>query len=224
VNTLINADPYRGVPKEIRAILQRQYQEALEALCETMRDPDRERKAVREQLSDLRTAGIPDPSHIPMLIELEGITRETGGDAYMEVDKTVFDELERIDRPEEIPVGFLLDAFQYRRHYDNFAQRRRARAVKLTATIAAQTGSAEALEALIEMMSDPRADVREKAIITMYHTYEWQGCEMPQVLIDQLWDAAQNDTRAVRQPALGVLQRAGEVSHDEARAYLEKVD
>jgi hypothetical protein len=186
VNTLINADPYRGVPKEIRAILQRQYQEALEALCETMRDPDRERKAVREQLSDLQTSGIPASKHIPMLIELERITRETGGDAYMEVDKTVFDELERIDRPEEIPVGFLLDAFQYRRHYDNFARRRRARAVKLTATIAAQTGSAEALDALIEMLSDPRDDVSGEAMVTMYSTYEWQGVEMPQVLIDQL--------------------------------------
>ena len=221
---MIDTDPYRGVPKEIRAVFQRQYQEALETLCETMKNPDRERKATLEQLSDLQSSGIPDPSHIPTLIELERITRETGGDAYMEVDKTVFDELERIDRPEEIPVGFLLDAFQYRRRYDNFARRRRAWAVKLTATIAAQTGSAEALEALIEMMSDPRPDVREKTIITMYNTYEWQGCEMPQVLIDQLWDAAQNDARAVRQTALGVLQRAGEVSYDDVRAYLEEVD
>lgn len=222
--TLTDTDPYRGVPKEIRAVLQRQYQEALETLCETMKDPDRERKVIWEQLIDLQTSGIPDPSHIPTLIELERITRETGGDAYMKVDRTVFNELERIGRPEEIPVGFLLDAFQYRRRYDNFARRRRAWAVKLTATIAAQTGSAEALDALIEMMSDPRADVREKAIITMYSTYEWQGCEMPKILIDQLSDAAQNDARQVCQTALGVLQRAGAVSYDEAVAYLEEAD
>lgn len=44
---------------------------------------------------------------------------------------------------------------------------------------------------------------------------------MPQVLVDQLWDAAQNDTRQVRQTALAVLQRVGAITYDEAMAYLD---
>lgn len=218
---MTDTDPHQGLSDEIRAVLQQQCQEALQTLCETMKEPDREREVVWEQLSDLRTSGSPGREHVTTLIELERITRESGGTAYMEVDKTVFDELERMDRPGAIPVGFLLGAFQYRRRYDNFARRRRARAVKLTATIVAQTGSAEALDALIEMLSDPRADVRGEAVVTMYNTYEWQGCQMPQVLVDQLWDAAQNDTRQVRQTALAVLQRVGAITYHEAMAYLD---
>lgn len=101
-----------------------QYREALEVLCETMQNPDREREVVWKKLSKLKTSGRPTPEHIPTLIELERITREAGGTAYVEVDKTVFEELARIDRPEMIPVDFLLEAFRYRRRYDNFARRR----------------------------------------------------------------------------------------------------
>ena len=83
--------------KSARAILQRlgwiafdrvlklqfrqQYQEALEVLCETMQNPDREREVVWKRLSKLRASGRPAPEHIPTLIELERITREAGGTA-----------------------------------------------------------------------------------------------------------------------------------------------
>ncbi len=200
-----------------------QYQEALEVLCETMQNPDREREVVWKRLSKLKTSGRPAPEHLPTLIKLERITRETGGTAYVEVDKTVFEELARINHPETIPVDFLLEAFRYRRRYDNFARRRSAYAVELAATIAAQTDDVEALDALVEMLSDPKADIRGKAMVTLYNTYEWQGCKIPPILLDRLWDAARNDrSRKVRQTALAVLQRVGKVSHEEAMEYLEE--
>jgi hypothetical protein len=215
---LIKIDPHQELPEEIRVILRRQYQESLETLRETMKNPDRERDVVWAQLSDLQTSGIPDPEHVPTLIELERVTREVGGTAYMEVDKAVFDELDRIIRPETIPLDFLLEVFQYCRRYDNFARRRRARAVNLAATIAAQTGDVEAVGVLVEMLSDPRADVHEEVIVTLYKTYEWQGVEMPQVLVDRLRDMARNDTQQVREIALAVLQQVGQISIHKRRS------
>ena len=138
--------------------LRRQYQQALEALCVEMRNPGRERKAVWERRGQLETSGSPSPEHIPTLIELERITRETGGTAYVDVEQTVFHEMARLSHPDLIP--FLVEAFQYRRSYDKFAGRRREYSVDIAATIAARTGDPHAMTALGEMLSDPTPKIR----------------------------------------------------------------
>ncbi|MCP4535870.1 MAG: HEAT repeat domain-containing protein [Chloroflexi bacterium] len=206
-----------------------QYQEALEVLCETMQNHDREREVVWKQISKLKRSGSPTPEHIPTLIELERITREAGGTAYVDVDRTVFEELARIDRPAMIPIDFLLESFRYRRRYDNFARRRRVHAVKLAVTIAARTGDIKALDALIEMLSDPKSNIRGEAIVALYNAYKWECGDydeqnrMPAMLLDHIWDAARNDrSRQVRKTALTVLYHMGEVSYEEAVEYLEK--
>jgi len=95
-------------------------------------------------------------------------------------------------------------------------------ALELTATIAARTGAPEALDVLTEMLSDPKSDIRGEAMVTLYETYEWQGCEIPPVLLDRFWDAARSDrSRRVRQTSLAVLQRVGEISYEEAVEHLE---
>lgn len=102
--------------------LRRQYQGALEALCAEMENPDRERKVVWQRLDELMISGTPAQEHIPTLIELERIARETGGTAYVGVEQTIFEEMAQLSHPDLVP--FLIEAFRYRRRYDRFAMRR----------------------------------------------------------------------------------------------------
>lgn len=205
----------------IKRQLQQQYQEMLEVLCETMRDPDREREVVEEQVSKLRGSGRPAPRHIPTLIELERITREAGGTAFVDVERAVWEALYQLSLPELVP--FLLEAFHYHRRYDNFGGRRRDWAVDITATIAARTRDPQALDALREMLSASKPPVRGKALIGIYKAYDWEEKELPAEVIERCWDMLENDRSGkVRQTAVAVLQRVGEVSYEEAMAYLEE--
>jgi hypothetical protein len=200
--------------------LRRRYQGALEALCAEMRTLNRERQVVWNRLTDLKTSGSPVPEHIPTLIELERITREAGGTAYVEVEQTVFEEMARLSHPDLIP--FLVEAFQYRRRHDNFAVRRREYAVDIVAIIAARTGAPPAIAALAGMLADPTPKNRGVALHIIYEAYERDGYDMPPALLDLFWQRGRDDPdRRVRQTALAFLQRLGQVSYQEALAYLE---
>lgn len=200
--------------------LRRQYQQALEALCAEMQNPDREREVVWKKLSSLETSGRPAPEHIPTLIELERITREAGGTAYCAVEETVFKEMASLSHPDLIP--FLVEAFQYRRRYDNFAVRRREYSVDIVAVIAARTGALQAIAVLGEMLADPTPKIRGVALDIIYEAYEREGCEMPPPLLDYFWQLGRDDPdRRVRQTALAFLQHLGHVSYEEAMEYLE---
>ncbi len=207
-------NPFPDLPPEIADALRQGYQQALETLCETMKNPDRDRDVVREQLGDLKSSGRPMETHIPTLMKLERITRETGGAGYMGVERTVFKELAQVIHPDLIP--FLLDAFQYSRRYDNFAGKRRTRALELTVKIATRAGSAEAVESLIEMLSAPRSKVREEALLTLYQTYKWEGVQLAPPLVDHCWDMVEEDANEeVRQTALSILEVIREITYDD---------
>jgi len=200
--------------------LRRQYQQALEVLCVEMQNPDREREVVWKKLSKLRTSGRPAPEHIPTMIELERITRETGGTAYVAVEETIFEEMASLSHPDLMP--FLVEAFQYRRRYDKFAGRRREYAADIAATIAACTGAPQAMAALGEMLADPTPRIRGVAMIVIYEAYERAGNDMPPPLLDYFWQLGRDDPdRRVCQTALAFLQRLGHVSYEEAMEYLE---
>ena len=200
--------------------LRRQYQQALEVLCVEMKNPDREREVVWKKLSKLKTSGRPAPEHIPTMIELERITRETGGTAYVAVEETIFEEMASLSHPDLIP--FLVEAFQYRRRYDKFAGRRREYAADIAATIAACTGAPQAIAALGRMLADPAPKIRGVAMMVIYEAYERAGNDVPPSLLDTFWQLGRDDPdRRVRQTALAVLQRLGHVSYEEALEYLE---
>jgi hypothetical protein len=204
----------------IEPLLRQQYQEALEALCAEMQNPDRERKTVSQRVSKLLTSGHAAPEHISTLIELERITREVGGTAYVHVEETVFREMARLSHPDLIP--FLVEAFQYRRRYDSFAVRRREYSVDIAAVIAARTGDPQAMAALGKMLADPTPEIRGVTLSIVYEAYEREGCDMPFTLLDHFWRLGRDDPdRRVRQTALACLQRLGYVSYEEALPYLE---
>jgi hypothetical protein len=216
---LLQTDP-AAFERIIEPQLRRQYQQALEALCAEMQNPHRERAVVSQRTTRLVTSGWPSPEHIPTLIELERITREAGGTAYVHVEETVFREMARLSHPDLIP--FLVEAFQYRRRYDKFAGRRREYAVDIAATIAARIGDPQAITALGEMLADPTPKIRGVALIIIYEAYEREGCDMPSSLLDTFWQLGRNDpNQRVRQTALAVLQRLGHISYEEAMEYLE---
>ena len=203
----------------IEPLLRQQYQEALEALCAEMQNPDREREIVPQRVSKLLTSGHAAPEHIPTLIKLERITREVGGTAYVHVEETVFREMARLSHQDLIP--FLAEAFQYRRRYDNFAERRREYSVDIAAVIAARTVASQAIAALGEMLADPTPKIRGVALVIIYEAYEREGCDMPSALLDYFWHLGRDDPdRRVRQTALASLQRLGHVSYEEALEYL----
>ena len=156
--------------------LRRQYQQALEALCAEMKNPDRERKVVWQRISQLMTSGILAQEHIPTLVELERIAREAGGTAYVEVEQTVFEEMAKLSHPDLVP--FMIEAFRYRRRYDNFAVRRREYSVDVVAVVAARTGDARAIAAMGEMLEYPAAEVRGVSLDIIYEAYEREGCEV----------------------------------------------
>jgi hypothetical protein len=206
--------------RHLKRSLRQQYQAALEALCDEMENRDRERKVVGEKLSKLRGSGRPAPEHIPTMIKLERITREAGGTEYCEVERTIFKEMASLSHPDSIP--FLVEAFQYRRRRDNFAGRRREYSADIAATIAACTGSPQAIAALDEMLTDPTPKIRGVTLIVIYEAYERAGCDMPSSLLDTVWRLGRSDPdRRMRQTALAVLQRAGEISYEEAMEYLK---
>lgn len=211
---------YEGLDEAIVQRLMQQYQGALEELCAEMKILDRERRVVQDLVTKLETSGRPAPEHIPTLIELERITREAGGTAYVEVDSTVFREMAQLNHPDLIP--FLLEAFQYRRRYDEFAARRRACAAQIAATIAARSGDPRAVDVLLEMLADPKPDIRGSALGTIYETYEWEGVEMPAKLVERCWEMAKTErSRSVRQTTLAVLHQMEQISYEEAVSYLE---
>ncbi len=209
--------------RSVKLRFHQQYQEALEMLCETMQNPDREREVVWEQVGKLKKSGRPAPRHIPTLIELERITREAGGTAYVVVEQAIFEEMARLSHPDLIP--FLLEAFRYRRRYDNFAARRREYATDIAATIAARTAAPQIAAVLDEMLADPKPEIRGVAMIIVYEAHDREGCEMSPALLDTFWRLGRHDpNRRVRQTALAVLQRVGEITYDEAMAQLERGD
>jgi len=201
--------------------LRRQYHDALEALQIEMQNPQRERKAVWSLLTALETSGRPAPQHILALVELERITRETGGTAYCDVEATVFKEMARLSHPELIP--FLLEAFQYRRPYDKFAERRREHSADIAAVISARTADPHAIAALGEMLADPKPRIRGITLDVIYEAYKREGCEMPPDLLEHFWRLGKEDPdRRVRQTALALLQQMGQISYAEALRYLER--
>ncbi len=209
------------IDREIKLQFHPQYQEALKVLCETMQNPDREREVVWEQVSKLKRSGRPAPRHIPTLIKLERITRKAGGTAFVDVERAVFEALAQLSHPDLTP--FLLEAFQYRRRYDNFAARRREYATDIAATIAARTATPQVIAVLDEMLADPKPKIRGVAMIIVYEAYDREGCEMSPALLDTFWRLGRDDPdRRVRQTALAVLQRVGEITYDEAMAHLER--
>lgn len=204
----------------IGAQLRWQYQQALEALCVEMRNPQRERAVVWQRVAELETKGYPAPEHIPALVELERITREAGGTAYVYVEETVFFAMVYLSHPDLVP--FLLEAFQYRRRYDTFATRRREYAVDIVATIAARTGSPQAASALGEILADPKPEIRGVMLVIIYEAYEREGCELPPPVLEHFWRLGRDDPdRRVRQTALACLQQLGQVSYADAIQYLD---
>ena len=200
--------------------MRQQYQRALEALCVVMQDPQRTRETVREHLHAWLSSGRPAPQHIPALAELERITREAGGAAYVEVEQRVFEEMAQLAHPDLAP--FLLAAFQYRRKRDQFAGRRREYAVDIVARIVVRTEDPGALSALAEMLADPTPEIRGVVLHIIYESYESEELDMPQPVRDLFWNLAREDPdRRVRQTALAWLQRMGEVSYAEALRYLD---
>jgi len=121
----------------------------------------------------------------------------------------------RQSHPDLIP--FLVEAFQYRRRYDNFAVRRREYSVD----IEARTSAPQAIAALSEMLADPKPGIRGVALVIIYEAYGREGCDMPSTLLDYFWQLGRNDPdRRVRQTALAFLQRLGHISYEEALEYL----
>lgn len=216
------ADP-TAFERLIAPRLQQQYQRALEALCLVMQDPQRKREVVREHLNAWLTSGRPALQHIPALVELERITREAGGTAYVEVEQRVFEEMARLTHPDLAP--FLLAAFQYRRKRDQFAGRRREYAADIVAGIAARTEAPAAFSALAEMLADPTPEIRGVVLHIIYEAYEREGVAMPQPVRDLFWKLGREDPeRRVRQSALAWLQRMGEISYAEALRYLDPAE
>jgi vesicle coat complex subunit len=73
------------------------------------------------------------------------------------------------------------------------------------------------------MLSASKPPVRGKALIGIYKAYDWEEKELPAEVIEHCWDMLENDRSGkVRQTAVAVLQRVGEVSYEEAMAYLEE--
>lgn len=231
---LLDTDPeFRTeFDRQVKAQLRQQYGEALCELHAVMQNTDRERETVWNLISKVRTSGLPAPEHIPALIELERTTRQTGGTAYTDVEKMVFDALtelvgERDADDIEVPVlvDFLGEAFRYQRKYDNFAARRRDAALEIAATIAAHIGDEGALALLHEALIHSTPKIRGVAAIVIYETYEWLGCDVPSEFVDRFWQMAEEDrARKVGQTALAVLQRLGLISYEEAMARLEGTD
>ena len=125
----------------------------------------------------------------------------------------------RQSHPDLIP--FLVEAFQYRRRYDNFAVQRREYSVDMAAVIAARTGAPQAIAALGEMLADPKPKVCAVALVIIYEAYKREGCDMPPSLLDYFWHLGRDDPdRRVRQTALAFLQRLGHISYEEALKYL----
>jgi hypothetical protein len=154
------------------------------------------------------------------MIEVERVTREAGGTAYVDVEDTIFKEMARLSHPDLIP--FLVEAFQYRRRYDKFAGRRREYSVDIVATIAARTGAPQAISALDEMLADPKPEIRGVALVIVYEAYEREDWEMQPSVLETFWQLGRDDPdRRVRQTALACLQRLGHVSYAEAMKYLE---
>lgn len=215
---LLKMDP-AALERVLEPQMRRQYQQALEALGAEVRNPDRERQNVSQRITQLLTSGRPAPEHIPTLTELERITREAGGTAYVEVEETLFREMAQLSHPDLVP--FLAEAFQYRRRYDKFAGRRREYSVDIVATIAARSGVPQAVVALGKMLSDPKPEIRGVALTIIYEAYEREGVEMPSALLEYFWQLGRNDPDSrVRRTALAVLQRLGHVSYEEAMRYL----
>ncbi|MCP4541314.1 MAG: hypothetical protein GY832_29640 [Chloroflexi bacterium] len=204
----------------LELLFRQQYQVALEALCDEMGNRDREQKVVLEKLSKLQGSGRPAPEHIPTLIALERITREAGGTEYCEVEKTIFQVMAFLSHLDLIT--FLVEAFQYRRRHDSFAERRREYSIDIVAVIAAHTSAPQAITALGEMLADPAPKIRGVALDIIYEAYEREAREMPGPLLDYFWQLGRDDPdRRVRQTALAFLQRMGQVSYAEALRYLE---
>jgi len=219
---LLETDP-AAFERLIEPIMHRQYQAALAALRAGMENPARERKAVWGLLTALETSGRPAPQHIPALVELERIARETGGTAYCAVEETLFKEMAQLNHPDLVP--FLLEAFRYRRPRDQFAGRRCEYSADVTVAIAARTGEPQAIAALGEMLADPTPKIRGITLVVIYEAYEREGCEMPPSLLDHFWRLAREDPdQRVRQTALAFLQRMGQVNCEEALRYLEGED
>lgn len=228
---LLETDPeFRAeFDRYIKAQLREQYNEALRELHGVMQNPDREREVVWELLSMVRTSGWPAPEHVPALTELERIARETGGTAYVAVEKMVFEELsklvreqgESITRVQEL-FPFLGETFRYQRKYDNFAARRREASLGIAAKIACLTRDERALALLHEALAHSTPKIRGVAAIVIYDTYQWMGCDMPEMLLARFWQMADEDrSKRVRQTALAVLQRLGLISYEEAMNRLE---
>lgn len=216
---LLNTDP-TAFERLIAPRLHQRYQQALEALCVVLQNPRREREVVREHLRVWLTSGPPAPQHIATLVELERITRERGGTAYVEVEQRAFEELARLTHPDLIP--FLLEAFHYRRKRDQFGGRRREYAVDIVSMIAARTGDSAAVAALAEMLADPDPEIRGITLHIIYEVFERAGVDLPpavRALFRKL--GCEDPDRRVRQTALAWLQRMGQISYQEAPAYLD---
>lgn len=228
---LLETDPkFRaGFDRHIEAQLRQQYGAALQELRTVMQNPDREREVVWKLITGVHTSGPPALEHIPALIELECTARQVGGTAYTDVEKMVFEaltsvvrKLGRNDAETDILLSFLGEAFRYQRQHDNFAARRRDAVLEIVATVTALTGDKRALALLHEVLVHPIPKIRGVAAITIYETYDWLGCDVPEELVDRFWQMAQEDrVKQVRQTALAVLQQLGLISYEEAVERLE---
>ena len=217
---LLDTDP-TAFDRLIVPRLHKQYQQALEALCVVMQNPNRERKVVREHITAWLTSGQPAPQHIPTLAELERVTRERGGTAYVQVEQRVFEEMVQLSHPDLVP--FLLEAFRYRRKRDRFGERRREYAVDIVSVIAARTRDSAAVAALVEMTADPKPKVRGIALHVIYEAFEREGVDMLPAVLDLFWKLGREDPDyRVRQMALAWLQKMGQIGYEEALDYLNK--
>jgi hypothetical protein len=187
---LLQTDP-DAANRLIERQLQKQYGEALTALHTLMQNRDRTRKEVSEALSTLHTNGRPAPVHIPALMALERVTRETGGTAYSHVEKAIFEEMGRLHHPDLIP--FLAEAFVYGRSHDPFARSRRIYAAYIMAEIAGETDDPQAFAALNEMLNAPKADLRQIALGVVHDVFVADGGTIPPALADVIGRLATGD-------------------------------